>query len=115
MVAPLDRHPSPSCRPDDEPDRETERLSLALMSTTEQRAELAGLKPACAEQLIPGATELEQALLDGRLVAFRREQNGSCTWIPAPGAFDLADQEAFMAAAERAVERSQRARGLPVD
>ncbi len=104
-----------SCRPQDEPGRASERLSSAIMSTTGQGAELAGLKPACAEDLIPGATELEQALLDGRLVAFRRDQNGSCTWIPAPGAFEPADPEAFMAAAELAVERSRKARGLPAD
>jgi hypothetical protein len=80
---------------------------MSGMATTDQRSELAGLKVADADELISGATELEQALFDGRLIAFRRGEDGSSTWIPAPGAFELTDTDAFAAAALAAAERSR--------
>jgi hypothetical protein len=58
-------------------------LRSAGMAMTDRLFGLAGSKPADASELIPGAIELEQALFDGRLLAFRWGQEGSCTWIPA--------------------------------
>jgi hypothetical protein len=83
------------------------------MAATDRLFGLAGSKSAEASELIPGATELKHALFDGRLLAFRRGQEGSWTWIPAPRAFELADPDAFTAAAMSEADRSRKARGLP--
>lgn len=65
-----------------------------------------------SDAVIPAATALEQALLDGRLVA-ARESPKSRTWIPSPGSYELPDAPAFRSAALAAAERSRAERGLP--
>lgn len=86
--------------------------NVSGMVTMDTAWDLEGLRPADSDALIPGATALEQALLDGRLVA-ARESPKSRTWIPSPGAYELPDTPAFRSAALAAAERSRVERDLP--
>jgi hypothetical protein len=85
-----------------------------VMATIDRAWDVTGRGQAVPEAGVPGATEFEQALLDGRLVA-AHEGERSRTWIPAPGAFELVDLEAFQAAARAAAERSRIERRLPAE